>query len=725
MTNEEKQEIVNEVLAALATHGKTIDQLTPVTSPSDEDSFELSGGKSFTYGRLMNKMAAAMNEQLEGYVDGDALMAYINQYLAKLDTNGALNWQESPIVMLATMGSGFDDVDGELPEYTLQEGDMFYNDQDGWQIHKKKSSGSEGMPAKQGVVYFNMRTWRTYKWTGTVMVEIAKPKNRVVLANLHTQNYNTMTVGTIAYNPTTKKIVEKYTTGWKLSDPDPDYIYCDAQTNTLLRWDATTDDWAQVGGGGGSVLKEVTFEDGNLIFTFETEQGEQVITVPIEFDASNYVPITRTINGKALSQDIVIGQSDISGLVAALAALVPQSRTINGKALSSNVTIGMSDIQGLVEAIANAGSGAVSVTTNQDGTFVIHVGSTDYTINLNHTHEGMAKLVVCEESDLPSTLDEDTIYGVEEDGEIAMLYVGGVPFYGGGGSSSEPALRQPSYGSTIDVGTIASGQSSVTKTITVKGKNLTQALTVAVTGTGYSVDKQSISAADANVGTTLTITCTNTAENAAGTLSIASSEVSCDCDLVGNMPTYENLAAVKTTGTQYLDTGYMPKNNTILSASVKFIDKGSSKGSFSNCIEVRGSTAGKFYIYIASASDNFIAGCAGAGNGNSHLVDGSPYGSVRQLSMGDGHFSVDGSSGAVGTTPNFTDKTLCIGGAVNHIFDYADFEIHNVKIYEGSTLVRDYSPVTKNGSIPGLLDAVTGVFISSETSDELVAIPLS
>ena len=118
-----------------------------------------------------------------------------------------------------------------------------------------------------------------------------------------------------------------------------------------------------------------------------------------------------------------------------------------------------------------------------------------------------------------------------------MLYVGGVPFYGGsGGSTNTPVLRQPADGSEIDLGNTSSG--TVSKTITVKGKNLTQNLTVVVIGTGFSIqgNVNSISAADANAGTTLTLVYTgnDTDENAEGTLSIASSEVSNDCDLIAN-----------------------------------------------------------------------------------------------------------------------------------------------------------------------------------------------
>lgn len=183
MTNEEKQEIVNEVLAALHTHGKTIDQLTPVTSPSDSDTFELSGGRNLSYGKLKELITAIFTAALNSYVPADALWEYIQQYVAKLGDNGALDWQESPVVMLATMGTTYDNVDGELPAYTLQEGDMYYQYGVNYQIFRKLAQGAEGLPAKERVVYINMRTMRLYKWTGSTMVCIAKVSSVADIVN--------------------------------------------------------------------------------------------------------------------------------------------------------------------------------------------------------------------------------------------------------------------------------------------------------------------------------------------------------------------------------------------------------------------------------------------------------------------------------------------------------------------------------------------------------------
>ena len=78
----------------------------------------------------------------------------------------------------------------------------------------------------------------------------------------------------------------------------------------------------------------------------------------------DYVPTSRTINGKALSSNITLSASDVSA--------VPTSRTINGKALSSNITLSASD----VSARSNTW---VPALTDCSGTLSIAKGGTGAT----------------------------------------------------------------------------------------------------------------------------------------------------------------------------------------------------------------------------------------------------------------------------------------------------------------------------------------------------------
>lgn len=147
------------------------------------------------------------------------------------------------------------------------------------------------------------------------------------------------------------------------------------------------------------------------------------------------------------------------------------------------------DMESAIDDAVDGLGGEVSVTTNQDGTFVIHVGDTDYTINLNHTHENMAKIVKCTEATKPATMDNDTIY-VQVDNattptEIECLYLFGIEFAGGGvPDTGQPLISRPANGSSISLG--KNMGSGVSKTITIKGKNLTGDLTVTAS-TGLSL----------------------------------------------------------------------------------------------------------------------------------------------------------------------------------------------------------------------------------------------
>ena len=163
MTNAEKQEIIDAVLAALATNSKTIAQLSPKQSLEDSDLFEVAGGSRVTYLVFKNgiREGLALASQLSDYVTAENAMLY----LAKLDTKtGTIDFKESPCVML----DGFKDVNG----YTPATGDLFYEDYHGYQIWTKTSGGATGEYANTHVAYINKNENAIYRWTGTTMERI-------------------------------------------------------------------------------------------------------------------------------------------------------------------------------------------------------------------------------------------------------------------------------------------------------------------------------------------------------------------------------------------------------------------------------------------------------------------------------------------------------------------------------------------------------------------------
>ena len=96
---------------------------------------------------------------------------------------------------------------------------------------------------------------------------------------------------------------------------------------------------------------------------------------------------------------------------------------------------------------------------------------------------------------------------------------------GDGSIVTWPMLTQPSAGTTINVGTIALDGSSVSNQVNVKGVNLTEALSLSVSGTGFSVLPTTLTAGDVNSGTTVAITYNGSDQSATGTLTLTSSEV--------------------------------------------------------------------------------------------------------------------------------------------------------------------------------------------------------
>ena len=160
------------------------------------------------------------------------------------------------------------------------------------------------------------------------------------------------------------------------------------------------------------------------------------------------------------------------------------------------------------------------------------------------TNWAINQLLEWHRNDPVSTLEttrNDKVYGIQRNRNPFVDYPELVEYIWGnkkgqtwpsGGSSTTPTLTSPANGSTVNVGTNTGN--GVSKTISVKGSNLTQALTISVSGTGFTVSPSSLTATAANNGTNVTVTYNGTASSATGTLTISSSEVSATVNLTAS-----------------------------------------------------------------------------------------------------------------------------------------------------------------------------------------------
>ena len=160
------------------------------------------------------------------------------------------------------------------------------------------------------------------------------------------------------------------------------------------------------------------------------------------------------------------------------------------------------------------------------------------------TNWAINQLLEWHRNDPVSTLEttrNDKVYGIQRNRNPFVDYPELVEYIWGnkkgqtwpsGGSSTTPALSSPANGSTVNVG--ANTGDGVSKTISVKGSNLTQTLNISVSGTGFTVSPTSLTATAANNGTNVTVTYNGTASSATGTLTISSSEVSATVNLTAS-----------------------------------------------------------------------------------------------------------------------------------------------------------------------------------------------
>lgn len=89
---------------------------------------------------------------------------YLLNFTAHLnESGGILNWFQSRIVLLKTMGGAYDDVSVG----SLSDGDVYYDSQGNWIREKQGSTTINGIHPSKGVFYVNLANKTAYQWDGT------------------------------------------------------------------------------------------------------------------------------------------------------------------------------------------------------------------------------------------------------------------------------------------------------------------------------------------------------------------------------------------------------------------------------------------------------------------------------------------------------------------------------------------------------------------------------
>lgn len=270
MTSEEKQEIINAVLAALRTNSKSIDQLTPVSEMSDTDFLELNGGRKVSYGVLFaNHMSN--DEAQEGW-------EYLDTKKVDKDLRGLVEVHQAPVVFLDAMGI----LDG----HSLNGGDGLEYRPDYKQIFDFPG-GLFGAP-KAGAVYISKNNFKKFVWNGTDLEELKADECPLFVDYSEPVAFATLPVGGSYYVPSSHKIAVKIdASNTKTYDPLPDALYFFRDKGKVYTWNSSTNKWVPVSsdinvvnnltdGGGADALSA---EQGKLLNTrLSAVEGETAAT---------------------------------------------------------------------------------------------------------------------------------------------------------------------------------------------------------------------------------------------------------------------------------------------------------------------------------------------------------------------------------------------------------------------------------------------------------------
>lgn len=293
-------------------------------------------------------------------VDMETLRAVLNEY-AQLNGYGITIWHQSRVVPLASMDADLDGVDGGEWTYTPATGDIYYNAARQQLRYLNTSGETEFWGCRVGVIYINLHTRRLYTWTSaTGMQELSGDHvQRRVISSMVGADLNQQAVGTVVYYPDTRRLYYKYADrGWLQLPLDTNAIYCDASSDTTIRWDGTK--WVSI--GGGSMGKVVNANDGKIYRIWVGTQAQlDALGSNIEKDVIYLVGVVPTIEITAIGINTVEGDVNFVNLHA---DLYPPTTTQENVTWSIDNDIDFSIVSDGLDAVLRVLSTADDSTVN-------------------------------------------------------------------------------------------------------------------------------------------------------------------------------------------------------------------------------------------------------------------------------------------------------------------------------------------------------------------------
>lgn len=185
---------------------------------------------------------------------------------------------------------------------------------------------------------------------------------------------------------------------------------------------------------------------------------------------------------------------------------------------------------------------------------------------------------------------------------------------------------------------------------------------------------------------------------------------------------YTQLEYIESTGTQYIDTGFIPNQDTRVKGKFVIPVDGSTNFLFGS----RTSGTSNNYMFVASNSNYYLSGynttqdafASSYNSSNPITIDKNKQTTTITLS--------DGTSGSVsGTYGNFSApyNMVLFGCNNNGSMRYGKCRIYNISIYDNGSPVMLCKAAVNSAGVAGLYDEYNGIFYTNAGTGEFVKGP--
>ena len=273
------------------------------------------------------------------YDNDTAASEYLDQHFAKVnDETQQLNWQQSPIVLLQTMGADYDDGDPSA----LSQGENYFN---GWGDYIMEADGHgggiNGEHPKADVLYVNLANDTLYRWNGASFDPITSGGDMGAVVSGDTlilsgsSSSPTVIVGNVGNNSLSCRAGNTATTSFSIRGRNLSGNIAIAVSDPT-NWSVSPASISPVGGNVSTTQVVITYHPA----PGTAPETQQQCTITITCDGITYGTIS--MNGTVADAPSIILSP--STLTLSTVENEPKTGVINvkGKALEGNITLAIS-----------------------------------------------------------------------------------------------------------------------------------------------------------------------------------------------------------------------------------------------------------------------------------------------------------------------------------------------------------------------------------------------